>query len=145
MRSPFNFINVFSLFPYHLHFEKSVAFHLINLEFPSPKGALCQVWLNLDQWFWRRRCTMWKVYDNDDAQRTNFDQKLGFGSGELSTTLSGVSAEMWDKFWRLLKYRFDLTYIWCKMLAFQIQLIKRWKSWRLKLIQASQLLLFITY
>ena len=29
----------------------------INFEYPSPKDALCQVWLKLAQWFWRRR---WK-------------------------------------------------------------------------------------
>ena len=27
-----------------------------KLEFPLPKDALCQVWLKLAQWFWRRRC-----------------------------------------------------------------------------------------
>ena len=27
----------------------------INLESPSPKDALCQDWLKLAQWFWRRR------------------------------------------------------------------------------------------
>ena len=26
-----------------------------KLESPSPKDALCQVWLKLAQWFWRRR------------------------------------------------------------------------------------------
>ena len=29
--------------------------HLNKLESPSPKDALCQVGLKLDQWFWRRR------------------------------------------------------------------------------------------
>mgnify|MGYP003683194777 CR=1 FL=1 len=29
--------------------------YLSKLEFPSPKDALCQVWLKLAQWFWRRR------------------------------------------------------------------------------------------
>jgi hypothetical protein len=28
---------------------------LYNSEFPLPKDALCQVWLKLAQWFWRRR------------------------------------------------------------------------------------------
>ena len=27
----------------------------IIIESPSPKDALCQVWLKLAQWFWRRR------------------------------------------------------------------------------------------
>ena len=29
--------------------------HLNKLESSSPKDALCQVWLKLAQWFWRRR------------------------------------------------------------------------------------------
>ena len=34
--------------------EKGGALHLNKLESPSPKDALCQVWLKLAQWFWRR-------------------------------------------------------------------------------------------
>ena len=51
-----NFVNVFSLFPKYPPLEKGGALHLKILEFPSPKGALCQVWLKLAQWFWRSRC-----------------------------------------------------------------------------------------
>ena len=29
--------------------------YLNKLEFPSPKGALCQVWFKRAQWFWKRR------------------------------------------------------------------------------------------
>ena len=47
----FNFVNVFSLFA----FEKDVTLHWNKFEFPSPKNALCQVWLNVAQWFSRRR------------------------------------------------------------------------------------------
>ena len=43
----FNFINVFSLFLNYLRLEKGGALHLKNLESPSPKDALCQVWLKL--------------------------------------------------------------------------------------------------
>ena len=50
-----NFVNVFSLFHYYLPLEKGGALHLNKLESPSPKDALCQVWLKLDQLFWRRR------------------------------------------------------------------------------------------
>ena len=32
-----------------------MALHLNKFESPSPKDALCQVWLKLAQWFWRRR------------------------------------------------------------------------------------------
>ena len=28
--------------------------YLNKFESPSPKGALCQVWLKFAQWFWRR-------------------------------------------------------------------------------------------
>ena len=28
---------------------------LKKIEFPSPKYALCQIWLKLAYWFWRRR------------------------------------------------------------------------------------------
>ena len=40
---------------YHLPLEKGVVLHLIKLESPSPKNALCQVWLKLVQCFWRTR------------------------------------------------------------------------------------------
>ena len=50
-----NFLNVFSLFRIYLPLEKGRAIHLNKFESPSPKKALCQVWLKLAQWFWRRR------------------------------------------------------------------------------------------
>ena len=31
------------------------SFNLWNLQSPSPKDALCQVWFKLAKWFWRRR------------------------------------------------------------------------------------------
>ena len=50
-----NFVNVFSLFRNYLPLEKGMALHLNKLESPSPKDALCKVWLKMAQWFWRRR------------------------------------------------------------------------------------------
>ena len=50
-----NFINVFPIFCNYLSWEKGGALYLNKLESPSPKNALCQVWLKLAQWFWRRR------------------------------------------------------------------------------------------
>ena len=50
-----NFVNVFSLFRNYLPLENGGTLHLNKLEPPSPKDALCQVWLKLAQWFWRRR------------------------------------------------------------------------------------------
>ena len=36
-------------------YENLLVLHINKLESPSPKDALCQVWLKLAQWFWRRR------------------------------------------------------------------------------------------
>ena len=49
-----NFVNTFSLFSNYLPFEKGGALHLNKLESPLHKDALCQVWLKLARWFWRR-------------------------------------------------------------------------------------------
>ena len=45
----------FSLFRNYLPLEKCMALHLNKLQSPLPKDALCQVWLKLAQWFWRKR------------------------------------------------------------------------------------------
>ena len=50
-----NFFNEFSLFRNYLPLKKGGTLHLNNTESPSPKIALCQVWLKLAEWFWRRR------------------------------------------------------------------------------------------
>ena len=50
-----NLVNVFSLFHNYLSLEKGGALHLNKLESASPRDTLCQVWLKLAQWFWRRR------------------------------------------------------------------------------------------
>ena len=44
-------VHVFLLFHNYLALEKGKALHLNKLESPSPKDALCQVWLKLTQWF----------------------------------------------------------------------------------------------
>ena len=56
-RTFFNLVNVFLLFPDYLPLGKGRAIHLNKLEPPSPKDALCQVWLKFAQWFWKGR---WK-------------------------------------------------------------------------------------
>ena len=35
-------------------YEKLLVLHLQKFKSPSPKDALCQVWLKLAQWFWLR-------------------------------------------------------------------------------------------
>ena len=92
----FNFVNVFSLFRNYLPLEKGGNLHLKKLESPSPKDALCQVWLKLVQWFWRRRWKCEKFIDGQTDRRTDrqtdrqktddrWSEKLtwAFSSGEL--------------------------------------------------------------
>ena len=45
----------FRYFCNNLPLEMGWVLHLNKLQFPSPKDALCQVWLKLAQWLWRRR------------------------------------------------------------------------------------------
>ena len=40
---------------HYLLYENLMVLHVNKLEFPSPKDALCQIWLKLAQRFWRRR------------------------------------------------------------------------------------------
>ena len=53
----FQICQCISQFRNYLSLEKGEALHLNKIESPSPKDALCPVWLKLAQWFWRRR---WK-------------------------------------------------------------------------------------
>ena len=72
-------INVFSLFCNYLPLEKGRALHLCS----SPKNALCQVWLKLVQWFWRRwKCEKF-MPTTTDRQQTNFVQKSSLESFAL--------------------------------------------------------------
>ena len=41
--------------------KRCYPFELNQLEFPSPKNALCQVWLKLANWFWRMSIVLWKT------------------------------------------------------------------------------------
>ena len=58
----FNFVSVFSLFSNYLPLEKSGTLHLYKFESPSPKDALCQIWVNLAQWSLRRNFSILSMY-----------------------------------------------------------------------------------
>ena len=50
-----------------------------KIESPSLKDALCQVWLKLDHWFWRRREKCEKFTNEPrDGQQTTGNQKSSF-------------------------------------------------------------------
>ena len=60
----------FSLFCYYLPFEMDNPLHLNNLESPPPNDDLCQVWLKLAKWFWRRsrKCKSLQTDGQTDGQ-----------------------------------------------------------------------------
>jgi hypothetical protein len=51
--------------------------HLNKSESPPSKDDLCQVWLKLTQWFWRRR------FLNDHTQFSHFCDYLPFEEGQV--------------------------------------------------------------
>ena len=57
-----NFVNVFSLFRNYSPLEKGGVLLLNKLESPLSKDALCQVWLKLALWFWRRFFKILSMY-----------------------------------------------------------------------------------
>ena len=63
---------VFLLVYYYLPLEKGYLIPLNKFESPSPKDNLCQVWLKLAQWFWRRRLL------NDPTPLLHFSDYLPF-------------------------------------------------------------------
>jgi hypothetical protein len=90
-RRLFKIFSTFLLFRYYLPFERGYPLPLNKLESPWPKDDLCQVWLKLVQWFWRRS---WKCKSlqtdrwmdgRTDGRRTMGDQKSSF---ELSAQVS---------------------------------------------------------
>ena len=68
-------------------------FHLNKLESSSSKDALCQVWLKLAQWFWRRR---WKVKSLRTDGRTD---RRTTGNEKRSPELSAQVSLKWRWWW----------------------------------------------
>jgi hypothetical protein len=73
----FKIFSAFLLFCYYLPLEKGDPLHLNNLETPLPKDDLCQVWLKLAQWFWRRsqKCESLQT-DGQTDRRTDDGQRV---------------------------------------------------------------------
>ena len=57
-----DYINVFLLFCFCFPLKKSLGLHLTKHEYPSSIEAVCQVWLQLPQWFWRRFLKLIEVF-----------------------------------------------------------------------------------
>jgi hypothetical protein len=69
-------LQFFLLFRDYLLLERGDPLHLNKLESPPPKDDLCQVWLKLVQWFWRRsrKCKSLQTDGKTDGRRTTDDQ-----------------------------------------------------------------------
>jgi hypothetical protein len=98
--------SVFLLFCYYLPLEKGNPLHLNKLESPSLKDDLCQVWLKLAQWFWRRsqKCkSLQRDRRTDDGQKRSEQLTWGFSSGELkiwNCYLIPISMLPFNLFWQ---------------------------------------------
>jgi hypothetical protein len=55
----------------YLPLERAVALHMNNFKSPIPKNDLCQLWLQLVQWFWKRsrKCKSLQTDDGKHAIR----------------------------------------------------------------------------
>ena len=87
------FVNVFSPFPYYLPLEKGGVLHLNKLESPSPKNALCQVWLKLASGSWEEDENVKSLQTDGRTTDIRRSEKLtwAFSSGEIKTTRKKVS------------------------------------------------------
>ena len=107
----FNFVNVFSLFLNYLPLEKGGTLHLNKTESPSPKDTLCQVWLKLTQWFWRRRFwnfvnvfSLFRNYLPLDESRVLHLKKLEFPSPDDALCQVWLNMAQW--FWKRRFFNF---------------------------------------
>jgi hypothetical protein len=68
----YKIFSVFLLFCDYFPLEKGNPLHLKNLKSPPPKDDLCQVWLKLAQWFWRRnqKCKSLQTDGRTDRRTT---------------------------------------------------------------------------
>jgi hypothetical protein len=91
----FKNFSVFLLFHYNLPLEKGYPLSLNKFESPSPKDNLCQVWLKLAQWFWRR-------FFNDPIPFLHFCDYLLFEE-DLALYLNKTELILASWFWRFFK------------------------------------------
>ena len=63
--------------------EKGGALHMNKLESHSPKDTLCQVWLKLAQWFWRRRWICEKLTPKPMTMSTSITMTTTTDNGQI--------------------------------------------------------------
>lgn len=62
---------------YYLPLLETLALHLNKFKFPLPRttSTLCQLWLKLVQWFWRRSRKKIQTDGQTEGRRTKSDQE----------------------------------------------------------------------
>jgi hypothetical protein len=94
---------IFEFFDF-LPFEEDPDLYLNNLEFPLPKDDLCQVWLKLASWFWRRFLKMFSVFllfcDYPPLEKGNPLHFNHLESPSLKDDLCQVWLKLAQWFWR---------------------------------------------
>ena len=110
----------------YLPLAKGGGLHLNKLESPSPKDALCQVWLKLAQWFWRRRWKCEKFTTSTTTTTTTTD------NGQILIRKAHLSLRLrWAKNWKIIddsdqvifRYSFKFILDYRKMGKFLLQCI----------------------
>ena len=113
-RAFLNSINVFSLFRIYLPLERGMALHLNKPEYPSPKNALCQVWLKLALLFLRRRFLNFVNVFSLFCNHPSLERGMALHLNKIEFTLSKDALyQVWLKlaqwFWRRRFWNFILN------------------------------------
>jgi hypothetical protein len=85
-------VYIYSSFCCYLTLDRDIALHLNNFESPFPNDDLCQIWLNLAQWFQKRSCKCESLQTDDRCYRI---RPLPPSHRKISPRKSGFSA--WRK------------------------------------------------
>jgi hypothetical protein len=118
--------SVFLLFCYYLPLENSNPLHLNNLESPPPKDDLCQVWLKLAQWFWRRSRKCKSLQTNRRTDGRTDDGQLAIRIAHLSFQLRWAknyiqTMHLPSGFWKVINSR-NLLWLWI-MWVYRLEVI----------------------
>ena len=104
----FKFVNVFLQFRNYLPLESGGALHLNKFESPLPKDDLCQVWLKMAQWFWRRR---FLIFVNVFSQLCNYLPLEKAGALHLNKLESPSPKDALCQFWLKLVQWFFRSFL----------------------------------
>jgi hypothetical protein len=125
----FKKFSVFLLFHYYLPLEKAIPLPLNKLELPLPKDDLCQVWLKLVQWFWRRGRKCKSLQTNRWTDRTDGRQDRQMDARQPEKLTWAFSSGELKNDWILLSWKYaHLLMIVKHCTKFQVSTISRLRA-----------------